>query len=134
MGTRAARMCAKCYALATHGKYCERHKDEAARREREYKASNPLRKQFNYNCKAWRQTRAQILADDPQCAHVDPNGERCPLLATDCHHKIRAEEWVAKGGDYLDMENLEGLCKAHHSATTAREVGFAGWNKSEAEL
>jgi hypothetical protein len=114
-------MCAKCYATATHGRYCGRHKDEERVRERRYN-KDPLRRLFQR--KAWTQTRDQILADDPVCAFVDAQGNRCPLLATDVHHKIQADKWIAQGGDFYDMDNLEGLCHAHHSHYTGKEAGF----------
>jgi hypothetical protein len=66
------------------------------------------------------------LFENPICQHTD-----CPLLATDVHHKIRADIWVFDmERNFYDLDNLEALCHAHHSKHTAIEVGFAG-GKSE---
>jgi hypothetical protein len=124
MGMRPPRMCSKCYAIALPGeRLCAAHKVTVRQSERDRKKS-PLQKL--YNRRAWRLTRDQVLSDDPQCAFVDSNGVRFPLLATEVHHKIRAEEWVAMDNDFHDSDNLEGVCKAHHSRYTAHEVGFGG--------
>jgi hypothetical protein len=55
-----------------------------------------------------------VLARDPLCT-FKVNGSRCPRLATDVHHKVDAEEWMALGNDFYDLDNLEGLCHAHHT-------------------
>jgi len=126
MGFRPQKLCAACIRPAMDGsRYCTQHQGLAQQREAEYR-DNALRKL--YRTRRWRLTRAQVLHDDPICAHVE-GGRRCPWLATNVHHVIRAEIWVARGGDFFDPANLQGLCHAHHSAETAREVGFAGHNK-----
>jgi len=126
MPARPGRICAKCPRLATAGScYCAAHQDAGKRQEREYKArSKDLRRL--YSTKRWRITRIHVLAEDPRCSHINEDGTRCPWLATDVDHKIRAELWVANGRDFFDPANLQGLCHAHHSAKTADEVGFGG--------
>lgn len=125
MGMRPAKMCSRCHQTALPGSsFCAAHKATEQQNERTRKQS-PF--QLLYKRRAWRLTREQVLSDDPQCAFVDDNGVRCPLLATDVHHVIRAEVWVTvMGRDFHDTDNLEGVCKAHHSRYTAGEVGFAG--------
>ena len=134
MGIRPRRMCSRCHRTALPGqRFCAAHKNTLKERERSY-AKNPLKKLFGR--KAWKQTREQALFDAGHvCQHIDGNGVRCPLLATDIHHVVQADVYIAQhGGDesaFYDSDNLQALCHAHHSSVTAREVGFAGWNKSE---
>ena len=130
MGMRAPRMCNKCLATATHGKYCEQHKDADAQRERTYR--NPEIRKL-YKNKRWYVTRRAVLVRDRQCTEI-VNGSRCPQLSTDCDHIVRAEDWLSRGGDFYDQDNLTGLCHSHHSAKTAREVGFAGRSKKRCRL
>jgi hypothetical protein len=115
--SRALRMCTRCLATATHGKYCERHAALAAQEDKARKAAVL----YNPNSKAWRQTRAETLYRYPQCAQLDTDGNRCPQLATEAHHKVKATDYVALGGDYLDQDNLVGLCRACHTRHTIAE-------------
>jgi 5-methylcytosine-specific restriction endonuclease McrA len=122
MGQRAPRMCKRCHATALPGtSLCEKHKDSDAIADKARKAGNHLRTEFNYNCKAWRATRQLTLFRYPQCAHTEDFGPRCPQLATEAHHVINARLWVERGGNYLDQDNLVGLCRACHSRYTAAE-------------
>lgn len=125
MGMRPGRMCAKCHGTPLPGtRYCAKH--TAATKARETDAIRRL-----YDTKAWKVTRAQVLARDPRCCHKDEQGARCWMIATDVHHVIRAELWVLMGRNFFDQDNLEGLCHPHHSAETAEEVGLAGWNRAQ---
>lgn len=132
MGMRPPRMCSRCHATAEPGiAYCAAHRNTKQERERSY-AKNPLKRLFGR--KAWKQTRMLVLANDPICVFIEPNtGVRCPRLATDVHHKVQADVWIAQheGNEmsFYDRDNLEGLCHGHHSTYTAHEVGFGG--KSE---
>jgi 5-methylcytosine-specific restriction protein A len=122
MGMRPARMCKRCHATALPGtSLCEKHRDTVAEQDKQRKAANPLRTQFNYNCAAWRQTRQMTLFRFPVCAHKEDFGARCPRLATEAHHVVNAQLYVAQGGNYLDQGNLVGLCHACHSRYTAAE-------------
>lgn len=122
MGMLCARMCSKCHQTAEPGtSLCTAHRDADKVADKERKAANPLRVQFNYNSKAWRVTRQVTLFRFPLCAQVDECGARCPELATEAHHIVNAQVWVAQGGSYLDQDNLVGLCKACHSKHTAAE-------------
>ncbi len=118
MGMRPPRMCKRCHATALPGTaLCAKH--TAAPEIRKRNELRPL-----YCCKKWRITRMHVIARDAQCQRIE-NGIQCPRLSTDCHHVIEAEQWLAQGGDFYDMDNLEGLCHSHHSQHTAREQGFA---------
>lgn len=62
----------------------------------------------------WRQTRGRYLTAFPFCAV-------CGTIATDVDHKLSR----AKGGTDA-WENLQSLCRVHHSQKTAREDGGLG--------
>jgi 5-methylcytosine-specific restriction endonuclease McrA len=127
MGMRARRICKRCHSIAVAGSsFCERHQGADAARERTYRDPGLQRL---YKTRAWAQTRAAVLARDEQCTATLPNGSRCTRLSTDVHHVVRAEVWLAQGGDFCDMDNLAGVCRECHSRHTAKEVGFAGWNR-----
>jgi 5-methylcytosine-specific restriction endonuclease McrA len=130
MGMLPLRACAKssCYATALRGsKFCPKHQNADAIRDREYKNANVLRRL--YGTIKWKFTRLFVLSRDAICTYVE-NGVRCVRLSTDCHHVIPAQKFVADGGDFFDANNLAGLCREHHSRATSKEVGFAGWNKN----
>lgn len=122
MPQRPARMCSKCYSTAEIGSsLCTKHKAEPDTRQR-----STLKKL--YDRKLWRVfTKQSVMARDPQCTEI-VNGVRCMQLATDAHHIIDAQEWVALGNDFYDLDNLAGLCHAHHARHTSwrrhgRELG-----------
>jgi 5-methylcytosine-specific restriction enzyme A len=128
MGMRPLKSCTRCHTVAERGsRFCLKHQNADAIRDREYKAASPTRKLKD--TKRWEVVRRHILARDPICTGV-VNGVPCPRLSEHVHHKINAEKFVAAGGDYFDMENLAGLCPSCHSRETSKEVGFAGWNKN----
>lgn len=120
MPIRASRQCTRCYNTAELGSnLCSKHITTAP----EKRQRSELRKL--YWRKLWRvHTRNAVLSRDAQCTHLT-NGTRCMRLATDIDHIIDAETWVAAGNDFFDIDNLHGLCHAHHSSRTAREQGFA---------
>jgi hypothetical protein len=125
MGMLAARACANsgCYTTRLQGsKFCAKHQNYAAEQDKRRKVANPLWPL--YKCKKWYQTRAHVLARDPQCTEI-VNGIQCPRLSTDACHVVEAQQWMAQGGDFYDQENIRGKCHPHHSRETAREQGFA---------
>ena len=127
MGMLPLRMCSRCHATAEPGSsQCAKHKAAPDTRQR-----NELRPK--YKCKAWRLARLHVLTLDPQCTIVE-NGTRCPRLATDVHHRVPAELWMARGEDFYDLSNLFSLCHEHHSSHTAREQGFAVGNMKQGVL
>lgn len=50
------------------------------------------------------------------------NPARCPYPSTEVDHIVPIEQ----NGKRFDRENLQALCKHHHSIKTARENGFGG--------
>lgn len=92
---------------------CERHRRAADRR---VKAGQPHRA---YGTPRWRRIRAQVLREEPVCRDCD-----APSVEVD-HISPRRLELEA-GRDPDRRENLQGLCRRHHSAKTAREIGFGG--------
>jgi 5-methylcytosine-specific restriction endonuclease McrA len=115
-------MCRRCHNTALPGtSLCAAHRDTDAAQDKQRKAANPLRAQFDYHCKAWRMTRQMTLFRYPQCAQKEDFGSRCTRLATEAHHIVNAQIWVEGGGNYLDQDNLVGLCKPCHSRHTAAE-------------
>lgn len=75
-----------------------------------------------YNLAAWKQTRELKLQAQPYCE--DPNGRHPEelVMATDVHHL----EGVGTGEGDLDLDNLQALCHACHSAITMRSVWGRG--------
>jgi 5-methylcytosine-specific restriction protein A len=97
-----------CPALVTRG-HCAQH----ARRREHQRGNFDVRRW--YRQARWMALRAQVLGDNPLC--VDCQKEQRVTIATEVHHKVKP------GGDprlFFNRENLEGLCKAHHSAHTAK--------------
>jgi RNA polymerase subunit RPABC4/transcription elongation factor Spt4 len=120
MGMLPPRMCRKCLALAEPGTtLCAAHRDAAAVADAE--RSRNSKPPYNRNSKAWRAARGLTLFRYPQCAQIAEDGTRCPELATEAHHVVKATDWIAQGGDYLDQDNLVGLCRADHTRHTAAE-------------
>jgi 5-methylcytosine-specific restriction endonuclease McrA len=120
MPNRPQRMCSKCHGTAVAGtRFCLSHQNAVAVADRQRKVANPV--PYNPNCKAWRQTRAETLYRYPQCAQLDEQGNRCPRIATEAHHVIKATVYMAQGGSYLDQDNLVGLCRGCHTHHTIAE-------------
>ena len=73
-----------------------------------------------YVSRGWRKQREMVLERDVRCQWATTFGGMCPNLATVAAHIVPREQG---GSDELD--NLRGLCKAHHDRETiAREGGF----------
>lgn len=102
-----------CIGLAPDGeRYCAAHKSVMAITEQDRRGSAIQR---GYG-RRWRKLRLMVLARDPVCKHPG-----CNELATDVDHIVPK----ALGGTDA-MDNLQGLCHAHHSAKTATEDGGFG--------
>lgn len=69
--------------------------------------------------RTWRGIRDWFLRRNPTCNRCEENGRIIP--ATEVHHKIPK----ASGGSD-DIENLEALCHACHSAETMKELNRGG--------
>ncbi|MGE3932371.1 MAG: HNH endonuclease [Rhodospirillaceae bacterium] len=99
-----------CAAL-THDRFCADHAAAAAQRFDQARGSAHRR---GYG-RRWRALRETILARDIVCRWPG-----CTAPATEVDHI------VPKPAGTDDPANLQGLCKAHHSAKTAREDGGFG--------
>lgn len=67
--------------------------------------------------KAWFQFRARYLRANPQCQHPG-----CTERATEVHHLKRVKTHPQLK---LDIRNVMGFCKPHHSQRTATEDSFS---------
>ena len=93
-----------CPNLATYRGHCP---DHARVKEQQTRRSGKV----IYNTTRWKHTRKRVLFEQPLCAV-----EGCNEIATDVDHI----EPLPHGAPY-DLENLQGLCAAHHGAKTRRE-------------
>lgn len=96
--------------------YCTTHaRDRDARR--------PGRHARGYDAR-WRHTRRRYLATHPHCEEP-----RCAARATEVHHRDGLGPSGPRGHD---ADNLEALCKRHHSQRTARDqrAGTAAWRSA----
>lgn len=78
----------------------------------------PKKRTISLSSKAWRDLRAQVLAEEPLCRMCTARGLIVPT--TDVDHIEDARE------DYTDdnsRDNLQGLCHECHSLKTARDMG-----------
>lgn len=82
---------------------------ERDRESRVHRESQPWRRV--YKDPRWAKLRAQVLREEPQC-------RTCGAPTTDVDHIVPTQD----GGAPFDRANLQGLCHAHHSEKTAREV------------
>lgn len=127
MPRRAPRPCRHpgCAGLTTAKRpYCPTHLPQyerariqainrKKRREvnRRHDAKRPCAAKRGYG-RNWRLHREMFLHRHPLCEW--PEG--CREFATEVDHKVS----LAKGGTHED-DNLQALCKSHHSMKTARE-------------
>ncbi|EWS99563.1 hypothetical protein N865_02065 [Intrasporangium oryzae NRRL B-24470] len=65
----------------------------------------------------WQRRRAIVLARAGHRCEWEDDGVRCPRRATDCDH-------VERGDDHR-LDNLQALCRPHHSWKSAHEGGTA---------
>lgn len=79
-----------------------------------------------YRTRAWRETREAVFLRSPLCA--DPFKIHAPhgsvVAATECDHIVPSR--LRKVGDFFDMDNLQGLCKACHDRKSRDEGSFKG--------
>lgn len=64
--------------------------------------------------KAWRDVRAQVLREEPQCSVPG-----CGQLSTTVDHRIP----LSRGGARLDRRNLTGMCARHNFSKGDRMPG-----------
>lgn len=82
----------------------KRRKDK----ERQYNASRPARHEF-YATSDWRRLRDWYRARHPLCEECQRQGR--VTAAELVHHKSE----ISEGGEPLDVDNLESLCRSCHS-------------------
>ena len=118
MSARFPTLCKErgCLNRTTEG-YCGQH---AAVRDRTHVAAAWS---GWYSLGIWRRLRLYFSAHYPekaaQCQERDANGVQCTRVAVDVDHVIpHRGDWKL----FTDVNNLQGLCREHHSAKTAREV------------
>jgi 5-methylcytosine-specific restriction protein A len=129
MSTRLPQRCNEpgCNERTTaRGGYCTAHQNDncRTRRHRDAVAEESWRRW--YSLAIWQRIKANFRARFPEraalCQTVDElTGERCAKPATDIDHiKPHRGDWNLFCGG-IDYENLQGLCRAHHSKKSARE-------------
>ena len=115
-------------ATARGSRWCENHQTDnyEIRRERDRK-QNPSLKW--YGLAIWGKVKTAFRSAFPEraflCQNIE-NGVQCRELATEIDHVIPHKgNWLLFLGG-VNYENLQGLCKVHHSQKTAREDGGFG--------
>jgi 5-methylcytosine-specific restriction protein A len=112
---RAPRICG-CGLTIASGEPCPCQRQREAARKARLDARRPSASERGYDA-AWRACRSRFLARHPQCC-----APGCIEAATEVDHILS----VADRPDLrLSWSNLRGFCKAHHSARTACDQGFA---------
>jgi 5-methylcytosine-specific restriction enzyme A len=74
-------------------------------------ANKPTFSEGPYNSSAWRKLRTQLLREYPICN----NCKRLPSTVADHITPVRL------GGDFWDLNNLQGLCASCHNSKSAKE-------------
>lgn len=97
-------------AEVTVGARCSRHRIDRAADYARQNRERPSPTAQGYGWR-WRKLRRMVLARQPVCAVVG-----CMRLTVDIDHIVPK----ARGGRDA-MDNLQGLCRSHHSQKTARE-------------
>lgn len=100
-----------CGELVEAGR-CPRHAPRAAAR-----LSDPTYARAHrwYGSARWQRLRAAVILDEPFCRTCRAAGRR--VLTVDVDH-IRKHNGIARL--FWDRSNLQGLCKACHTAKTSR--------------
>jgi len=102
-----------CRRTTTNGNYCEECR--AKRKAKTNKERNARGDNKFYNSSAWRKLRNRFIQVHPLCTHC--MDEDRTTEAKEIDH-IKA---IEDGGEPLDWNNLQSLCKAHHTKKTNRE-------------
>ncbi len=83
-----------------------------------------------YSSEAWKMTRRAYLCLHPLCEFVLNDRSECGVVADSVHHRQK----LTQGGAPRDPENLQSLCRAHHSVVHARRRRWGGQLKPTAYL
>jgi len=113
----AKRPCAAlgCAALVDRGQYCPLH---ARTKKRAYDNRGRSSAALGYGA-AWQRLRRSVLAEEPLCRNCGGRGR--VVAATDIDHIIPKSQ-----GGTDDVDNLQPLCHACHTAKTNRERAAYG--------
>ena len=95
----------------THGRFCEEHEKEEARRYEKYDRDPAVHRRYG---RAWKRIRDRYVAAHPLCEECKKQGKLTPT--EEVHHILP----LSKGGTHAES-NLMALCKSCHSAITARD-------------
>ena len=95
--------------MLTAGRYCDQH-ERANVRERDARVGSSSQRGYDV---AWRRLRVEVLIRDPWCRVCG----RAP--STEVDHIVPESL-----GGTDDLTNLQGLCKSHYAAKTARDDGW----------
>jgi len=94
----------------------ERYADSRRKtREQRYNASRPARHEF-YATPEWRRLRDWYRARHPLCEECQRQGR--VMAAELVHHKRE----ISQGGEPLDVDNLQSLCRSCHSKVHAGKL------------
>ena len=74
-------------------------------------ANKPVFSDGPYNSAAWRKLRSQVLREYPVCNECKRN----PSTVADHITPVRL------GGEFWDINNLQGLCASCHNSKSAKE-------------
>lgn len=109
---------AGCRQFAVPGRgRCEKHQaadDKSRRRRADGRRGSASARGYDGT---WRKVRLMKLRQNPIC-----ETEGCGQMASEVDHIVP----MAQGGQRLDMENLQALCKPCHSRKTVTEDGGFG--------
>lgn len=100
-----------CPALS-HERFCNTHGDLAQNEwQKRYDETRPSASNRGYGWR-WQKLRRIVLAEEPICRVAD-----CTQASEEVDHILP----LSRGGTNR-RENLQGLCKSHHSKKTQREM------------
>jgi 5-methylcytosine-specific restriction protein A len=74
-------------------------------------ANKPTFSDGPYNTSSWRKLRYQVIQAGPVCATC----RRAPSIVADHIQPVRL------GGEFWDINNLQGLCTRCHNSKSAKE-------------
>ena len=123
MPMKAPTLCREggCGALAYEGGRCAHHTRAVQRAYDKQRGSQRAR---GYD-RQWERFRRMVLTSNPLCVVCKAVGEITPARELD--HIVP----LARGGERLDPENVQALCKRHHSMKTAKEIGWGRGGRIE---
>ena len=118
-------ICRDCSSRAIKNGYCEKHQIHNERRLRKstfdnYRSDDEVRKL--YRCKRWQITRLKVIKRDVLCVSCRHRA------GTEVDHILSARLVLDNYGtdEFYNIDRLQLLCHACHSAKTAHEVGWVG--------